>query len=106
MGIKKKNGPYYYAAYHDEYGSSRCVSLKTANKQVALRLYQDIIRRRNAAREKLHIFPIKLLMDNEAFSAAAFDYVDINYGLVTKECYFDVKIHVINKVASHCPLVV
>ena len=73
MGIKKKNGPYYYAAYHDEYGSSRCVPLKTANKQIALRLYQDIIRRRNAAREKL---PLHITW--EAFKYKLFRHMSID----------------------------
>lgn len=73
MGIIKKNGPYYYAVYHNEYGSTRCVPLKTANKQIALRLYQDIIRRRNETKEKL---PLHITWD--AFKYKLFRHISID----------------------------
>lgn len=55
--IKIKKGPYYYADYHDFNGVRRRISLQTENKQVALLKYQELIRRRNAVKER---FPVNI----------------------------------------------
>ena len=53
--IKIKKSPTYYADYYDLAGIRRLVSLQTENKQVALLKYQEIIRRRNAVKERMPI---------------------------------------------------
>ncbi len=56
MGIRKTTkSPYYYAEYRDVSGIRRCVSLQTKNMRVARMKYDEIIRRRNAIKEKIHI---------------------------------------------------
>lgn len=56
MGIRKATkSPYYYAEYRDASGIRRCVSLQTKNMRVARMKYDEIIRRRNAIKEKIHI---------------------------------------------------
>lgn len=56
MGIRKATkSPYYYAEYRDVSGIRRCVSLQTKNIRVARMKYDEIIRRRNAIKEKIHI---------------------------------------------------
>ena len=58
MSIHKiKKGPYYYADYYDFNGVRRRISLQTENKQVALLKYQELIRRRNAVKER---FPVNI----------------------------------------------
>ena len=56
MGIRKATkSQYYYAEYRDVSGIRRCVSLQTKNMRVARMKYDEIIRRRNAIKEKIHI---------------------------------------------------
>lgn len=55
--IKIKKAPYYYADYYDFNGVRRCLSLQTENKQVALLKYQELIRRRDAVKER---FPVNI----------------------------------------------
>ena len=57
MGVHKLKGPYYYADYRDFNGVRRRLSLQTENKQVALLKYQELIRRRNAVKER---FPVNI----------------------------------------------
>jgi len=78
MGVRKENGPYYYTNYHNEYGVQRHISLKTANKQVALKRYQELIRRRDAAKEKL---PLHITWD--AFKCKLFRHISIDKAPVT-----------------------
>lgn len=53
--IKIKKAPYYYADYYDFDWVKRRISLQTENKQVALLKYQELIRRRNAVKEKISV---------------------------------------------------
>ena len=58
MSIHKiKKGPYYYADFYDFNGVRRRISLQTENKQVALLKYQELIRRRDAVKER---FPVNI----------------------------------------------
>ena len=56
MAIRKyKSSPYYYADYHDIAGVRRHISLQTKNMRIARMKYAEIIRRRNAVKERIHI---------------------------------------------------
>ena len=56
MGVHKiKKGPYYYADYYDFNGVRRRISLQTENKQIALLKYQELIRCRNAVKERMPV---------------------------------------------------
>ena len=53
--IKIKKAPTYYADYRDVTGRRRRISLQTKNKLVANLKYEEIIRRRDAIKEKIHV---------------------------------------------------
>ena len=56
MGVFKfKNGTTYYADYRDVTGKRRRISLQTQNKLVANLKYEEIIRRRDAVKEKIQV---------------------------------------------------
>lgn len=55
MGVKKIKGPYYYADYRDFNGVRSRISLQTENKQVALLKYQELIRCKNAVKERIPV---------------------------------------------------
>ena len=73
MGVHKLKGPYYYADYRDFNGVRRRLSLQTENKQVALLKYQELIRRRNAVKERM---PIHISWD--AFKAKLLYHMSID----------------------------
>lgn len=60
MGVIKIKGPYYYADYHDIGGIRRRISLQTTDLQHAQLKYKEIIRRRNALKEKM---PVNITWD-------------------------------------------
>ena len=56
MGVAKINdSTYYYADYYDVSGVRRRVSLQTKNILVARMKYDEIIKRRDAVKEKIHV---------------------------------------------------
>ncbi len=74
MSVHKiKKGPYYYADYYDFNGVRRRLSLQTENKQVALLKYQELIRRRNAVKERM---PVHITWD--AFKAKLLYHMSID----------------------------
>ena len=74
MSVHKiKKGPYYYADFYDFNGVRRRLSLQTENKQVALLKYQELIRRRNAVKERM---PVHITWD--AFKAKLLYHMSID----------------------------
>ena len=55
MPVRKFKSQYYYADYYDVAGVRRRVSLQTKNMLVARMKYDEIIRRRDAVKEKIHV---------------------------------------------------
>ena len=55
MPVRKFKTQYYYADYYDVAGVRRRVSLQTKNMLVARMKYDEIIQRRDAVKEKIHV---------------------------------------------------
>ena len=55
MPVRKFKSQYYYADYYDVAGVRRRVSLQTKNMLVARMKYDEIIQRRDAVKEKIHV---------------------------------------------------
>lgn len=71
MGVTKVKSQNYYADYHDAAGRRRRFSLQTKNLRVAQLKYEELIRRRDAIKERM---PVNITWD--AFKGKLFLYLE------------------------------